>query len=339
MFCVHCGSPVPDGARFCPRCGGPQAQAPVGQAPVGQAALQPQATNNQRTAPRASNQWQGGAAYGTSKAANGPAPGYASVPQGMPTAGYGGGAAASPAPAQDRTFPSASSVGDFFASLRSRLNMPLVVGIACGIVALIVVFMLISCGAGRSVSSGGVLRVSDEVIVVLTFAYVGVAIVCAFKESATTGLYKTFGVYGRIKAYLFVDAVVVALLMLVSMLALPFGGLPIGADSMLVALPLFCVAVAAAVLLYLHTRSRCPDMLRDKLLISLLISGLGITMKLVVFFIGILWKIVEPQSVVDDDGEALYVIEGYVYDRSGERVGEVNADRRSYTRYRQYVRD
>ena len=330
MFCGHCGSPVPDGARFCSCCGEPLAHAPVGQAPQ-----QPRVTNNQRTASRAPNQWQGGAAYGASAAANGPASGYVPVPQGMPTVGYGGAAEALPTPAQTQTFPSASSAGNLFSSLRSRLSKPLVVGIACGVVALLVVFMLISGGAGRSASSGGVLRVSDEVIVVLTFVYVGIAIVCAFKESATTGLYKTYGVYGRIKAYLFIDAVVVALLMLISILALPFGGLSIGADSVLVAIPLLCVAVAAAVLLYLHTRSRCPDMLKDKLLISMLISGLGITMKLVFFFIRVFWKIIEPQAVVDEDGEKLYVIEGYVYDRSGEEVGKVNADRRSYTRYRE----
>ena len=47
MFCNHCGAQVPDGAKFCPKCGGAltsDSEAPQAEAPQPQPAPRPEPT-------------------------------------------------------------------------------------------------------------------------------------------------------------------------------------------------------------------------------------------------------------------------------------------------------
>jgi hypothetical protein len=140
------------------------------------------------------------------------------------------------------------------------------------------------------------------------------------KESSVTGTYKAFGVYGRILAYLFVDGVTVAIAALLGMLGL-FGGFKANV-GMSILLVLFGVAMAAGI--YCFVSRRCPEVLKGRLLVSLLISGFGVVVKISCFFIGAVWVLVAPRQLVDEDGRSVYVIGDDVYDASGMKVGELD---------------
>lgn len=160
----------------------------------------------------------------------------------------------------------------------------------------------------------------NGLLAVLLFTILVALILCAVKDSSVTGTYKAFGVYGRILAYLFVDGVTVACAGLFGLLGI-FGGhrADIG-TSLLLAL----LGVAMAIVIYWFVLQRCPDMLKDRLLISLLISGFGVVTKISCFFIGAVWVLVSPREMVDEDGHAVYVINNDVYDVGGRKVGEVD---------------
>lgn len=145
-------------------------------------------------------------------------------------------------------------------------------------------------------------------------------IVCAIKESSTTGLYKFFGVYGRLKAYLFIDMVGAGIAMIVSAF---IPGLDLEySPIMMVLIGVVCLAIG--ILIYITTALKCPAGLKSRLLISMIISGLGIAMKIVVFFLFFVWKIYGPQEMVTSSGETVYRIGSDIYDASGNRLGHMN---------------
>ncbi|MDO4867227.1 MAG: hypothetical protein Q4C10_11800 [Clostridia bacterium] len=165
---------------------------------------------------------------------------------------------------------------------------------------------------------------------IVVFALLALFVVCAFKESKTTGLYKALGVYGRIKAYLFADLllagiafVVFGLVRLVSPGTIARMGvsLPGALPSILIGL----VCAAIAVVIYLSAKQKCPARYSGKLLTSMLISGMGIGMKIAIFFLPFIWKLSMPHfdEYVDANGKTLLVdSSGDVFDRSGTRVGK-----------------
>jgi len=164
---------------------------------------------------------------------------------------------------------------------------------------------------------------------IVVFSLLAIFIICAFKESSTTAKYQFFGVYGRFKAYLFTDLLLVGILCL----AQPF--IPAIADdhSNPVMNPTFgLIYLGICVLIYVLTLAKCPSGLRGGLLISMLITGLGISMKFCLFFIGTIWDLIGPQEYIDSDGNRVYAFQNDVYDGNGNKIGHTS-DYRTYTRY------
>ena len=153
-------------------------------------------------------------------------------------------------------------------------------------------------------------------------AIVGVLffIFCAVKESSTTGLYKFYGVYGRFKAYLFIDMILAGPAMII-MTFVPSDSAEL---SPFVSILVGLACLAIGILIYITTAAKCPPDLRKKLLISMIISGCGVAMKVVVFFLAFVWAIYGPQEMTTADGETVYKIGSDVYDAGGSHIGSMD---------------
>ena len=134
-------------------------------------------------------------------------------------------------------------------------------------------------------------------MVVFTVIFFVLAVLCAVKESKITGTYKANKVYGRITAYLSLDFVLVGVMCLISVFVPPLQetigmGFP---GNLLMAV----VMLALAALLFWNALRKCPPALKKKCIPSMLISGMGVTLKLCVFFLPFVWKLSgAPVSVV-----------------------------------------
>ena len=213
-------------------------------------------------------------------------------------------------------------------------NLALLLGVACGIVVLIAIIASSMSGrVGNQLSSAEMMNaIPSEIVIPVILIAFGFLIYCAIKESAITGTYKAFNVYGRVRAYLLIDALLFGIIFLFFMFFAGFSNLPGEVAKSALG---FIASCAVAILIYMNTRSRCPEMLRDRLLISMIITGLGVTMKVVVFFIGVVWTLVTPPAMVDTNGNTVYVINKHVYDASGQKVGVVDPyDSSRFYRYR-----
>lgn len=159
----------------------------------------------------------------------------------------------------------------------------------------------------------------------MEFVAIGFAVlclICACMESKVIAPYKWFHVFGRVKAYLALDFLVGGVVLLGAavlgksdVVGVPGGaGIAIGA-----------VLLALSVLLYWTTLRKCPDMLKKKCVISMIVTGLGVTMKICIFFISIVWKITAPKTVEASDGITYIVYDGDVYLPDGTKVGHGGA--------------
>ena len=152
--------------------------------------------------------------------------------------------------------------------------------------------------------------------------------ICAKKESKVTSLYSSFGVYGRIYAYITISLMVGALMALaggiLALLAFREDYEGIGAVGVLL-----YVGVIAAVLMFIGIRmytaakKSCPSGLRKKLFISMVITAFGCGMKIVLFFMPMVWALTEPTEIIGSDGSKMTVLGQDVYDRNGNLVGSV----------------
>lgn len=170
--------------------------------------------------------------------------------------------------------------------------------------------------------------------IAFVFAALGFFIYCGFKESATTGFYKSYGVYGRIKAYLFTDLAFAAVISLVGLLLMPFGVFDDALDNALVT-PISCIGCAiGAIVIFMITLPKCPPALRGRLMWDMIVSGCGVSMKFCLFFLGFVWDLIGPIQMVDSNGRTVYVYDGDVFDTGGNKVGHVNPDNpNEYVRY------
>lgn len=152
-------------------------------------------------------------------------------------------------------------------------------------------------------------------------------VVCAAKESETTGLYKALNVYGRIRAYLFADLLVcgIGMMVLIPVIALSANDSVTSVFSYLVMCFLFgAVLLAVAYFLYSGAKKRCPVRLKGSLAKDMLISGCGVGMKLAVFFMPIVWRLSTPHLIdaKDEYGRHVYIAsDGTVYSAYGDSVG------------------
>lgn len=170
---------------------------------------------------------------------------------------------------------------------------------------------------------------------ILLIIFVVLCVICAFRESSVTGLYKAFGVYGRIKAFLAIDltiaGVVGILTPFIPALSASTGNAGVSA---FVYLLVGVVCLAIGVLLYWTTYRKCPAMLQSRCILSMVISGMGVTVKIAVFFLGFVWKLITPREMRDEDGKTVYVLDQNVYDSSGNKVGVLTDNGNSYVRTR-----
>lgn len=156
-------------------------------------------------------------------------------------------------------------------------------------------------------------------VLVAAIAFLVLVLICALKESKRTTLYKAFNVYGRLKAYIFVDFLGAGIAMLVmgiigSKLDLPRW----------LAIILGVVLIAIAVLIYILTAKKCPDGLKKGLLISMLITGFGVAVKIAIFFIAAVWVLSTFETISGEDefgGKTSYIsMNGKVYNTDGRVV-------------------
>ncbi len=152
-----------------------------------------------------------------------------------------------------------------------------------------------------------------------------VAVICAFKESKVTGLYKTFGVYGRWSAYLAFDFLFAGLAMAILGIVDKVQGQG-DVKMMLITVVVGLLISVLGLFLYKRAYNRCPDFLKKKCIISMIITAMGISLKLALFFIAAVWAITGPKVVVDENGTELYVVSGDVYDGGGNKVGVMSGN-------------
>lgn len=157
--------------------------------------------------------------------------------------------------------------------------------------------------------------------IVICIAYLALMAVCAMKESQVTGLYKAFGVYGRLTAYLSLFCPL-GLGMFVASFFMDDVGFPTNLAYLLVAF--------LGGLIYWHVYRKCPDFLKKKVIVSLMISGFGVCTKICFFFLGFIWKLTGPQEMFDESGNTVFYYNGNVYDSNGHLVGKASPDRQSF---------
>ena len=173
-----------------------------------------------------------------------------------------------------------------------------------------------------------------EVLAVFIVSVAGLLVhfICAGLESRTTGLYYAWGVYGRIKAFFFYDFVVSGL-MLIGSQFIPFLhdlGDMTPSQQRISGL----VIITLAILIYVTSLAKCPAHLRGGLFISMIISGIGVTMKICLFFLPFVWDLAMPSftKMRDDKGNIVYVTDdGSVYD-GHRQIGHMTENNR-YVRY------
>lgn len=128
-------------------------------------------------------------------------------------------------------------------------------------------------------------------IFVLIFAIV--ALVCAFRESKITAVYKANKVYGRLTAYLALDFTLAGAIMAVGGIASLFTeeGRAVGIGQVLGMAAMGLVIAVIGVFLYIRAYKKCPPALQKKCIVSMIVTGLGVSMKLCVFFLPFVWKL------------------------------------------------
>ncbi|HIQ59257.1 MAG TPA: hypothetical protein IAB22_07370 [Candidatus Merdivicinus intestinavium] len=146
---------------------------------------------------------------------------------------------------------------------------------------------------------------------------------CALKESKVTGLYRTFGVYGRFAAYMSLFCPIGVVMFIASFFTEGTGWAQRGG---------FLAMAAFGALFYLNALRKCPGFLKVKCIPAMLISGLGLCVKIFVFFIGGVWKLTGPKEVLGADGQVLYLYNHQVYTAGGELVGDAAPDGQSYVK-------
>ena len=146
-------------------------------------------------------------------------------------------------------------------------------------------------------------------------------LICAFAESKVTGVNKAFGAYGRLRAFLFTDFLLLGIASVV-VTAFVMEKPILGTKTVSILGGLGFVVLA--VLIFIVTLNKCPSMLKGKLFFNMLITGLGVSAKLAVFFIVAVWALSGPKVVTASDGRTYYQYGRDLYTPEGERVGNLN---------------
>ncbi len=153
---------------------------------------------------------------------------------------------------------------------------------------------------------------------------------CATRESRIVGFYKALHICGRFRAYLITDFLMIGIIypivMLISASPALNGILNMGNKEMFLNSLLSLACLAAGSLLLWSTYQKCPADLKDSCIRDIFTIGLGVGVKIGVFFLFFLWKVMGPQEMRDENGNTVYLYNGNVYAPNGEKVGVSNGD-------------
>lgn len=162
-------------------------------------------------------------------------------------------------------------------------------------------------------------------MVIVAIVVLALMAVCWSKESKITGTFKVLKTYGRITAYLALDFTLLGIVCLLSPLLAKFG-ITFMEGPVFLSMLLGIVMLALGILLYFRAYVKCPDFMKKKCIPCMIVSGLGVAIKISLFFLAFAWRLVEPETMVTDNGEEVYVFsDGTVYGNG--KVGKMTADR------------
>jgi hypothetical protein len=159
---------------------------------------------------------------------------------------------------------------------------------------------------------------------------------CAFKESSITSPYKTFKIYGRLRAFFAFDFTGLGAVLIFGSVLDMMGYNWIVTEGLLevVSAPILLLcglgALILGILIYVITYKNCPEDWRGKLIIHMIMTALGTITKVgffwLMFFFKI-WSYTLPKYVTGSDGKSyLRYNNGDIYSSTGKRVGNETGD-------------
>ena len=159
---------------------------------------------------------------------------------------------------------------------------------------------------------------------------------CAFKESSITSPYKTFKIYGRLRAFFAFDFTGLGAVLIFGSVLDMMGYNWIVTEGFLevVSAPILLLcglgALILGILIYVITYKNCPEDWRGKLIIHMIMTALGTITKVgffwLMFFFKI-WSYTLPKYVTGSDGKSyLRYNNGDIYSSTGKRVGNETGD-------------
>lgn len=159
---------------------------------------------------------------------------------------------------------------------------------------------------------------------------------CAFKESSITSPYKTFKIYGRLRAFFAFDFTGLGAILIFGSVLDMMGYNWIVTEGLLevVSAPILLLcglgALILGILIYVITYKNCPEDWRGKLIIHMIMTALGTITKVgffwLMFFFKI-WSYTLPKYVIGSDGKSyLRYNNGDIYSSTGKRVGNETGD-------------
>lgn len=144
-----------------------------------------------------------------------------------------------------------------------------------------------------------------------------ICIVCAFKESKIVGSYKYLKVFGRLKAYLAIDLTFGGVLCFIMGIVSLFGE---NKQALYIPVGLGCAVIG--LLIIRSVKRKCPDFLKHRCVLDMIIVTLGVSLKIAVFFIAAVWAWQAPKAIDIEGGGQIYVFhDGTAYDPDTGRYG------------------
>lgn len=162
------------------------------------------------------------------------------------------------------------------------------------------------------------------------------SVFCAFKESSITSPYKTFGIYGRLRAFFAFDFTGLGIVLMVgvtfSMLGFEWVAMEEFLELVSPPVLFLCglISFIVGMLIYVFTYKNCPEDFRGKLIIHMIMTALGVIMKVgffwLMFFLKI-WSYTLPDYITGSDGKKyIRYKNGDIYSTNGKRVGNTTGD-------------
>lgn len=166
--------------------------------------------------------------------------------------------------------------------------------------------------------------------------YLIFAVVCAFRESSITAPYKYFKIYGRWRAFWAFDFTGLGIVLMFGSILDMAGYTWTLTESFLefVSAPvlLLCgiVSFFIGILIYVITYKKCPEDFKSKLILHMIMTAFGTTIKVGFFwlmFVFKIWSYTMPKGITGSDGRTYVKYNnGDIYSKEGKRVGNMTGD-------------